>query len=359
MRRIIFSFFIAILLLNGPAVYGATTAELQAQIAALLQQVQALQAQLQGGSASVILTFNLRLGSTDAATNGEVTKLQQFLARDKVIYPEGLVTGYFGFKTEAAVKRFQTQNNISAIGVVGPQTREAIKKASTPPAVTSTTVTVTPTPTLVSTPTPAPPPAVNNLGKIILSPSSGQVTETLTITGSGFAATGNEVYFGAGSMKNLTSFNGSTMITFTIPGEAGSTKILPGSYELYVSNVNGKTATSTFVVGSGVSYPSIVSVSPSTAKIGDSITVTGTGFTVPGNDVHIGVGGLREITTLAKVKGTQLIFSVPATINSCDHSTGLPPCNGKSYSVVPGNYALYIVNANGKTNSVTFTVTSY
>ena len=181
----------------------------------------------------------------------------------------------------------------------------------------------------------------------------------MTITGSGFAATGNDVYFGSGVIKNLNSFNNGTMITFQIPSEAGTAKISPGTYNIYVSNSNGQTTASIFVVSSGTSWPSIVSVSPSTAKVGDTITVTGTGFTVSSNDVHFGVGGLINVTTLAKVKGTLLTFQVPASINNCDFSTGLPPCTNKSYSVVPGSYALYIVNQNGKTNSVTFTVKQY
>lgn len=359
MKRISLLLFTAILLLNAPAVYGATTAELQAQIALLLQQVQALQAQLQASPTSTVLTFTLRPGSTDVSSGGEVTKLQEFLARDKNIYPEALVTGYFGVLTEAAVKRFQAQNGIAAIGVVGPQTREAIKRVSAPPAVTSVTITTTPAPAATSTPpTPVSPPATPSLGTITLSPSSAGVGEAVTITGSGFTATGNDIYFGAGVIGNLSSFNGGTMITLQIPNEASSTRIFPGTYNVWVSNANGKSATTTFTVTSGTNYPSIVSVSPSVAKVGDTITITGSGFDLTDNEVHLGVGGTR-VGTLRKVRGTLLDLTVPSTINDCDFPTGSSPCTGKSYSIVPGNYALYIVNASGKSNSVTLTVTAY
>ena len=40
-------------------------------------------------------------------TNADVTKLQQFLANDSSIYPQGLVTGYFGPLTKQAVIHFQ------------------------------------------------------------------------------------------------------------------------------------------------------------------------------------------------------------------------------------------------------------
>lgn len=379
MRTITLLLFVAILVISGPVVYGASTADFQVQITAILRQVQDLQAQLQGTQPptlpekeTIVLTFNLRLGSTDAATNGEVTKLQQFLARgDQSIYPEALITGYFGTKTEAAVKRFQSQSGVSAIGVVGPKTREAIKRATmTITPVTAPTVTAAPVPISTSTATSTAAtttatttvatsaPVISALGNIIVSPSSAQVNEAVTITGLGFTATGNDVYFGAAAIKNLNSFNGGTMITFQIPGEAGTTKIFPGTYSVYVSNANGQTATSTLVVGSGTSYPSIVSIFPSVAKVGETITLSGNGFTVPGNDVHFGVGG-RNITTLAKYKGTILTFQVPPAINNCDFSTGLPPCTDKPYLVVPGDYAIYIVNQNGKTNSVKLTVTQY
>ena len=52
----------------------------------------------------------------------EVTKLQTFLAGNSAIYPEGLVTGYFGPLTKAAVMRFQTAYGISPVGRVGPIT---------------------------------------------------------------------------------------------------------------------------------------------------------------------------------------------------------------------------------------------
>lgn len=366
---------LGILLLNTPLVYGATTAELQAQIAALLAQVQALQAQLQASSTTYLakeilaLNFNMRLGSTDASTNGEVTKLQQFLAQDKTIYPEALVTGYFGPKTEAAVKRFQSQNGISPVGIVGPQTREAIGRVTTP-------VTPPPTPptTPPPTPTPAPTPAAApSLGAITLSPSSGMVGDTVTITGSGFTATGNDIHFGIGGVKNIASINNGTMITFQVPSGvsrcdlvvAGAVicsdpkePVAPGNYIVYVSNANGTTATTTFTVTSGTNYPAIISVSPDRGRTGETITITGTGLNLTDNEVHLGIGGVK-VNTLRRVKGTLLNFTVPSIINDCDFSTGLPPCSGKYYSVGAGSYALYIVNPNGKTNSVTFTVTSY
>ena len=60
--------------------------------------------------------------------NNEVKALQEFLKQSPDIYPEGLVTGYFGPLTEAAVKRFQAKNSIESIGVVGPKTRAKLNE---------------------------------------------------------------------------------------------------------------------------------------------------------------------------------------------------------------------------------------
>ncbi|MCX6820027.1 MAG: peptidoglycan-binding domain-containing protein [Candidatus Adlerbacteria bacterium] len=60
----------------------------------------------------------------------DVTTLQQTFAGDASLYPEGLVTGYFGSLSAAAVKRFQANNGIvssgsaasTGYGRVGPST---------------------------------------------------------------------------------------------------------------------------------------------------------------------------------------------------------------------------------------------
>lgn len=64
------------------------------------------------------LSRQLEMGSTGS----DVSALQTFLAQDNTLYPQGLVTSYYGFLTKAAVSNFQTRNGISAVGRVGPAT---------------------------------------------------------------------------------------------------------------------------------------------------------------------------------------------------------------------------------------------
>lgn len=52
----------------------------------------------------------------------DVGSLQTFLAQDNTIYPQGLVTGYFGGLTKSAVSNFQARNGIPTAGRVGPAT---------------------------------------------------------------------------------------------------------------------------------------------------------------------------------------------------------------------------------------------
>ncbi len=52
----------------------------------------------------------------------DVSSVQTFLAQDPTMYPQGLVTGYFGFLTKSAVANFQSRNGIPAVGRIGPAT---------------------------------------------------------------------------------------------------------------------------------------------------------------------------------------------------------------------------------------------
>jgi len=128
----------------SPTGTSPTVAQLQAQVQALLNQVTALQAQAAANagvgtvpsgavfdsSSCPLVGRSLKRGSSGE----DVTRLQQFLARDPSIYPEAIVSGYYGALTEKAVQRWQVKYNIvssgtpdsTGFGVVGPRTAAAI-----------------------------------------------------------------------------------------------------------------------------------------------------------------------------------------------------------------------------------------
>jgi peptidoglycan hydrolase-like protein with peptidoglycan-binding domain len=68
------------------------------------------------------LTRQLEQGMSGA----DVSSLQTYLAKDATIYPQGLVTGYFGTLTTSAVSNFQARNGIATAGRVGPITLVAL-----------------------------------------------------------------------------------------------------------------------------------------------------------------------------------------------------------------------------------------
>lgn len=79
------------------------------------------------GFGGVSLAYNqitTQLDPLDKGTN--VTNLQTFFADNSSIYPESLITGYYGNLTTAAVNRFQALYGFSQVGRVGPLTLSKI-----------------------------------------------------------------------------------------------------------------------------------------------------------------------------------------------------------------------------------------
>ncbi len=112
-----------------------TNSALVNQISTLLQQINSLQAQIaelnkkKGDLTSDLMaTWKLTKSLSLGVSGEEVKLLQEILAADPDIYPEGLVTGYFGALTEKAVKKFQQKNEIEQVGIVGPKTLAKLNK---------------------------------------------------------------------------------------------------------------------------------------------------------------------------------------------------------------------------------------
>ncbi len=112
----------------APAAKADTTTDLQAQIAALMAQIEALKASAgtsATASASATFSTDLTVGSKGA----DVTALQNWLIAKGFSIPAG-ATGTFGAQTKAAVASWQASAGITpAAGYFGPKSR-AVANAS-------------------------------------------------------------------------------------------------------------------------------------------------------------------------------------------------------------------------------------
>ncbi|HEX7651146.1 MAG TPA: peptidoglycan-binding protein [Candidatus Paceibacterota bacterium] len=111
----------------APVTRAQSTSDLQAQIAALLAQINSLQSQLgTSQTASMTFTADLTIGSTGA----DVTALQNWLIAKGYSIPAG-ATGYFGAQTQSALAAYQAANGISpAAGYFGPVTRAKVNASA-------------------------------------------------------------------------------------------------------------------------------------------------------------------------------------------------------------------------------------
>ena len=91
--------------------------ELQAQIAELKVQMATVKEEIK-------ITKELYKG----VSGNEVKEVQKFLKQFSEIYPEGLVTGYYGPLTEKAVKKFQEREGLAATGKIDEITRKNINE---------------------------------------------------------------------------------------------------------------------------------------------------------------------------------------------------------------------------------------
>jgi peptidoglycan hydrolase-like protein with peptidoglycan-binding domain len=112
-----------VLALSMPVAFGQTAADIQAQINALLAQIQALQAQLGQVPAPAAvsvptITRNLTVGSRGA----EVKALQDYLKAGGYLVI-ATTTTYFGPMTKAAVQKWQAASALPSTGFFGPMSR--------------------------------------------------------------------------------------------------------------------------------------------------------------------------------------------------------------------------------------------
>jgi len=153
---LVLSFFVPVFVF-AQASQSSDIETLQRQIQRLLEQVQALQTKINNLESELGVTVTpatpINSNTTTATTTifalpeftralsigsrgDDVRKLQEYLSQDSEVYPEKLITGYFGPLTEKAVQNFQKKNKIissgapgiTGYGIFGPQTRAKVQE---------------------------------------------------------------------------------------------------------------------------------------------------------------------------------------------------------------------------------------
>ena len=140
MKKLV-SIIVVMVMLGTPTYSFAQTTgttAVSSQVQALLDQIKVLQAQVQAlktaqeqvvkaqGEVSQALKLLRSLGQ--GMSGDDVKALQVILAADTSIYPEGLITGFYGRLTSEAVKKFQKKHGIEMLGLVGPKTLKKLNE---------------------------------------------------------------------------------------------------------------------------------------------------------------------------------------------------------------------------------------
>jgi len=105
--------------------------ELRAKIATVIEQIESLRQvrqEVKEEVKEIKVTLKLIRQLRRGMSGEDVKLLQEILTTDPEVYPEGLITGYFGPLTEKAVKRFQKIAGIEQVGIVGPKTLSKINE---------------------------------------------------------------------------------------------------------------------------------------------------------------------------------------------------------------------------------------
>ena len=159
-----------------------------------------------------------------------------------------------------------------------------------------------------------------------LSPTSGAVSASVTITGTNFGATQ-----GSGSV----SFNGTTAASITSWSAASIVAIVPTGATTGNVVVNASGVNSNGVSFTVVAAPSITSLSPTTGAVGASVTISGTNFGATQGSGSVSFNGTTA-TSITNWSATSIVAIVPTgatTGNVVVNASGVNS-NGVSFTVV-------------------------
>ncbi len=294
-------------------------------------------------TACVNISYDLYSGLSDSGSDHSVSNLQTYLK--SLGYLGAVPNGHFGPATFSAVKIFQTLNNVTASGRVGPLTRASIsqKTCATGTANSSGSVSSSGTPAqVVSQPnqqvTPAPTPVVSSM--TITSPATGQILSigsTTLIQWSTTPANSFNISLeqpgGAGAgfiFMNQIPSNGNQYVWSVgkiFSSQTNSNQIVaPGTYRIRIQSTSFGASTNDQVSG----WFTIIaqqfaanSVTPTSAMADNNSSVVLYG-TALSSAVSIyfdtNYSGVRANNTYVSPDGTVLVFTIPTNVSTGPHT---------------------------------------
>ncbi|MBI2011123.1 MAG: peptidoglycan-binding protein [Candidatus Colwellbacteria bacterium] len=247
---------------------AATVEELQAQIASLLAQIQALQTQLtQTSGAAAAPSYSYTRDLTVGSKGDDVTALQNFLiSQSSANWPAGqAATGYFGPITQSALGKYQAAVGISpTAGYFGPKTRAylasvAVATPTTPTSPTTPTTPAVPSGNALAVAIASDSPSARTIGsgtafnpglKLMLTAGSAAVSVNgITLKKDGFLTNTNlngvdVVVDGVRHGNVVTSVSADNTVTILMSSDpitvpAGQTKTVTVRFNLLTGNYTG------------------------------------------------------------------------------------------------------------------------
>jgi len=95
----------------------------------------------------------------------------------------------------------------------------------------------------------------------------------------------------------------------------------------------------------------LTQVEPTSAAVGDWLTITGSGFTATGNSAKIGAGYLHNIPS---DDTKTLTFVLRGNLGACPPTAAV--CTQQALPLTAGTYKLAVVNVNGTSNELVLQV---
>jgi hypothetical protein len=152
------------------------------------------------------------------------------------------------------------------------------------------------------------------------------------------------------SLRTMTGFRPRARSRSTCVSRDGDVRAMASALlvvAIAAAGLTGCSLSSTRGPAAPTAAPAVSGIGPSPASIGDTVTISGTGFTSTANAITFGIGYLHGV---ASADGASLRFALPAALTPCPPSAQV--CVALAVLLTPGAYQVSVVNANGSSNGM-------